>query len=71
MNTASKTMSDDWHILIAACRRLDLYAQGVMPSTQGNPNRLNDKILFGLSGSINVRVKMRVPMIPVGWNLPC
>lgn len=44
-----------------------------MPSTQGNPNRLNeDKILFGLSGSINVEVKMRVPMIPVwGWNLPC
>ena len=26
-----------------------------MPSTQGNPNRLNeDKMLFGLSGSINV-----------------
>ena len=29
--------------------------KGVMPSTQGNPNRLNEeKLLFGLSASLNV-----------------
>ena len=34
---------------------LGVELHGVMPSTQGNPNRLNeDKMLFGLSGSINV-----------------
>lgn len=56
VNTASKTMSDDWHIpSLLYAGRLTYMPKGVMPSTQGNPNRLNeDKILFGLSGSINV-----------------
>lgn len=74
VNTASKTMSDDWHIpSLLYAGRLTYMPKGVMPSTQGNPNRLNeDKILFGLSGSINVESEMRVPTIPVwGWNLPC
>lgn len=56
VNTATKTISDDWHIpslLYAA--RLTYMPKGVMPATQGNPNRLHeDKLLFGLSGSINV-----------------
>lgn len=56
VNTASKTMSDDWHIpSLLYAGRLTYMPKGVMPATQGNPNRLNeDKILFGLSGSINV-----------------
>lgn len=56
VNTASKTISDDWHIpSLLYAGRLTYMPKGVMPSTQGNPNRLNeDKMLFGLSGSINV-----------------
>ena len=56
VNTASKTISDDWHIpSLLYAGRLTYMPKGVMPATQGNPNRLNeDKILFGLSGSINV-----------------
>lgn len=56
VNIAGKTLSDDWHIpslLYAA--RFTYMPKGVMPSTQGNPNRLHeDKMLFGLSGSVNV-----------------
>ena len=56
INTATKTFSDDWHIpslLYAA--RLSYMPKGVMPSTQGNPNRLHeDKLLFAVSGSLNV-----------------
>lgn len=56
VNSATKTISDDWHIpslLYAA--RLTYMPKGVMPATQGNPNRLHeDKLLFGLSGSVNV-----------------
>ena len=56
VNTASKTMSDDWHIpSLLYAGRLTYMPKGVMPAMQGNPNRLKeDKILFGLSGSINV-----------------
>lgn len=56
VNTASKTVSDDWHIpSLLYAGRLTYMPKGVMPSTQGNPNRLHeDKILIGLSGSINV-----------------
>lgn len=56
VNTASKTISDDWHIpSLLYAGRLTYMPKGVMPATQGNLNRLNeDKILFGLSGSINV-----------------
>lgn len=56
INTATKTFSDDWHIpslLYAA--RLSYMPKGMMPSTQGNPNRLHeDKLLFAVSGSLNV-----------------
>ena len=35
--------------------RFTYMPKGVMPATQGNPNRLNeDKIMFGISTSINV-----------------
>ena len=56
VNTAGKTLSDDWHIpSLLYAGRLTYMPRGVMPSTQGNPNRLNeDKLLFGLSASINV-----------------
>lgn len=56
VNTATKTMSDDWHIpSLLYAGRFTFMPKGVMPSTQGNPNRLNeDKIMFGVSGSINV-----------------
>ena len=56
VNTASKTISDDWHIpSLLYAGRLTYMPKGIMPSTQGNPNRLHeDKMLFGLSGSVNV-----------------
>lgn len=56
VNTASKTMSDDWHIpSLLYAGRFTYMPYGVMPSTQGNPNRLNEKkMLIGVSGSINV-----------------
>ncbi|MBD5301322.1 MAG: porin, partial [Bacteroides sp.] len=56
VNTATKTLSDDWHIpslLYAA--RLTYQPFGVMPASQGDPKRLNsNKMLIGLSGSVNV-----------------
>ena len=56
VNTASKTISDDWHIpSLLYSGRLTYMSKGVMPSTQGSPNRLHeDKLLFGLSTSLNV-----------------
>lgn len=56
VNTAGKTFSDDWHIpSLLYAGRLTFMPKGVMPSTQGNPNRLHeDKILFGVSTSMNV-----------------
>ena len=56
VNTAGKTLSDDWHIpSLLYAGRLTYMPKGVMPATQGNPNRLNeDKIMFGLSASVNV-----------------
>lgn len=56
VNTASKTFSDDWHIpSLLYAGRFTYMPKGVMPSTQGNPNRLNEeKLLFGLSASVNV-----------------
>ena len=66
VNTAGKTISDDWHIpslLYAA--RFTYMPRGVMPSTQGSPNRLSeDKMLIGLSGSLNVRARTRAPTTP-------
>lgn len=56
VNTAGKTFSDDWHIpSLLYAGRLTYMPKGVMPQTQGNPNRLHeDKILFGISSSLNV-----------------
>ena len=56
VNVASKTFSDDWHIpSLLYAGRITYMPKGVMPSNQGNPNRLKeDKILFGLSTSLNV-----------------
>lgn len=56
VNTAGKTISDDWHIpslLYAA--RLTYMPRGVMPATQGNPNRLDErKWMVGASANLNV-----------------
>ena len=56
VNTASKTISDDWHIpSLLYCGRLTFMPKGIMPSTQGNPERLNeDKWMLGASASLNV-----------------
>ncbi len=56
VNTASKTISDDWHIpSLLYAGRFTFMPKGVMPSTQGNPNRLHeDKWMLGASASINV-----------------
>ena len=56
VNTAGKTLSDDWHIpSLLYAGRLTYMPRGVMPSTQGNPNRLNERCwMVGLSASVNV-----------------
>ena len=56
VNTSTKTFSDDWHIpSLLYAGRISYMPKGIMPSTQGNPNRLHeDKIMFALSGSLNV-----------------
>lgn len=56
VNTAGKTFSDDWHIpSLLYAGRFTYMPKEVMPSTQGNPNRLNeDKLMLGLSTSLNV-----------------
>ena len=55
-NLATKTFSDDWHIpSLLYGGRISYMPFGVMPSTQGDPNRLNEnKLLVTLSGNINV-----------------
>lgn len=56
VNTAGKTFSDDWHIpSLLYAGRFTYMPKGVMPSTQGNPNRLiEDKLMLGVSTSLNV-----------------
>ena len=56
VNTAGKNFSDDWHIpSLLYAGRFTYMPKGVMPSTQGNPNRLNeDKLMLGVSTSLNV-----------------
>lgn len=56
VNNATKTFSDDWHIpSLLYAGRFTYMPKGVMPSTQGNPNRLHEnKLLLGLSASVNV-----------------
>lgn len=55
-NVANKTISDDWHIpSLLYAGRVAWMPKGTMPTTQGNPNRLNeDKIMLAASASINV-----------------
>lgn len=56
VNSATKTLSDDWHVpslLYAA--RLTYQPFGVMPASQGDSRRLkSNRMLIGLSGSMNV-----------------
>lgn len=56
VNSAGKTLSDDWHIpSLLYAGRFSFMPKGVMPSTQGNPNRLNEnKWLLAVSTSMNV-----------------
>ncbi len=56
VNTAGKTLSDDWHIpSLLYAGRFTLMPKGVMPATQGNPHNLSDfKWMVGASTSINV-----------------
>lgn len=56
VNSATKTFSDDWHIpSLLYAGRISLMPKGVMPATQGNPNRLNeDKYIIAASTSLNV-----------------
>lgn len=56
VNVAGKTLSDDWHIpSLLYAGRFTYMPKGVMPATQGNPDRLHeDKWLLGLSASLNV-----------------
>lgn len=56
VNTAGKTFSDDWHIpSLLYAGRFTYMPKGVMLSTQGNPNRLNeDRLMLGVSTSLNV-----------------
>lgn len=56
INTATKTLSDDWHIpSLLYGARLTFMPWGKMPATQGNPHMLHQRsLIFGLSGSLNV-----------------
>lgn len=56
VNKATKTFSDDWHIpSLLYAGRFTFMPKGVMPSTQGNPDRLHeDKWMVGLSANLNV-----------------
>ncbi len=56
VNTATKTISDDWHIpSLLYATRFTWTPMGAMPATQGNPNMLHLKRLqLAASASINV-----------------
>lgn len=56
VNTATKTLSDDWHIpSLLYAGRLTFMPWGQMPTTQGNSHMLSGRhMLFGLSGGLNV-----------------
>ena len=56
VNTATKTFSDDWHIpSLLYAGRITYMPRGVMPATQGNPDRLHEnKWMVGLATSMNV-----------------
>lgn len=56
INTATKTISDDWHIpSMLYSGRITWEPKGKMPATQGNPKLLHeDKLLIAASASLNV-----------------
>ena len=56
VNSSTKTFSDDWHIpSLLYAGRVTYMPKGIMPSTQGNPNRLDeDKWMLAASTSMNV-----------------
>lgn len=56
VNTATKTLSDDWHIpSLLYAGRLTFMPWGNMPATQGNNKMLSARhMLFGISGGLNV-----------------
>lgn len=56
VNSATKTLSDDWHIpSLLYAGRITYQPKGAMPLSQGNPKLQHiDKMLIGLSSSINV-----------------
>ena len=56
VNTSTKTISDDWHIpSLLYAGRFTFMPKGIMPATQGNPDRLHeDKWMLGASANLNV-----------------
>lgn len=56
VNTATKTLSDDWHIpSLLYAGRISFMPWGNMPLTQGNSHMLRGRhLLFGVSGGLNV-----------------
>lgn len=56
VNTATKTISDDWHIpSMLYAGRIIWEPKGKMPATQGNPKLLHeDRLLVAASASLNV-----------------
>ncbi len=56
VNSATKTLSDDWHIpSLLYAGRLTLMPKGVMPATQGSPRMLDTfRWMMAASASINV-----------------
>ncbi|MCH5178299.1 MAG: porin [Prevotellaceae bacterium] len=56
VNTATKTLSDDWHIpSLLYATRLAWTPMGAMPATQGNPEMVDmNKLQLAASASINV-----------------
>ena len=56
VNSATKTISDDWHIpSLLYAGRFTFMPKGVMPGTQGNPERLHEnKWMIGVSANLNV-----------------
>ena len=56
VNTATKTISDDWHIpSLLYATRFTWTPMGAMPATQGNPNMLHlNRLQLAASASINV-----------------
>jgi hypothetical protein len=60
VNTATKTMSDDhrWLPSLLYTGRLAYMPKGIMPASQGNPDRLHeDRMLFAVSASYNVEAE--------------